>query len=111
METNRLFFLNNIGGLVNNKKLNPSQIYLFYHNKISEKQQQKFNVINPILDIIDQHSRRINVVTNDETELSNIREKIILLSTIDREIRNQIIEQDAKFLSAIKDILNYKFNS
>jgi len=108
-ENNRLFFLNTICPLVNNKTLTTSKIYEYYHHKIGEKQAAQLKQLQFVFDILDQAGRKIDVVTEDPVEIQRKREKLALLSNIEGQIRQKTFKADAEFLDAVRLTLNYKY--
>jgi hypothetical protein len=108
---NRLFFLNNIGPLVNNKKLTRSKIYEFYHRKIGEKQAEKLKQMQVIFNILDMAGRKIDINTTDPIEIVKKREKLALLSNIEGEIRAHIFKNDAEFLDSLQKVLGYIYQT
>jgi hypothetical protein len=104
---NRLFLLTTIGSLVGNKNLTPYQIYTFYHQKIAQKQKEQLRKFNFVFNILDQSRRQIDVVTEDPEQIIKNREKLKLLSAIEKEIRDGLFKNDADFLSALITTMNY----
>ena len=110
MENNRFFFLNTICPLVNNRALTNAKIYEFYHNKIAEKQAEKFKQIKFVLDIVEEAGRKIDVDTDDPVEIQKKREKLALLSYIKSQINQYILTDDAEFLASVRKVIEYKLN-
>ena len=109
IENNRLFFLNTISPLVNNKTLTTYKIYEYYHRKIGEKQAGQLKQFQFVFNILEQAGRKIDVVTEDPVEIQKRREKLALLASVEREIRDTIFKPDAEFLDAVRVTLNYKY--
>jgi len=107
IDKNRLILLSTIGSLVGNKNLTPYQIYSFYHQKIAQKQKEELRKFNFVFNILDQAGRKIDVVTEDPEQIIKNREKLKLLSDIEKEIRDGLFKNDADFLSALITTFNY----
>ena len=104
---NRLFLLTTIGSLVGNKNLTPYQIYSFYHQKIAQKQKEQLRQFSFVFNILDQAGRKIDVATEDPEQIIKNREKLKLLSAIEKEIRDGLFKNDSNFLSALITTFNY----
>ena len=109
IDSNRLFLLNTLGPLINNPSFTPSKIYAFYHNKIGEKQAAQAKQLQFAFNILDQAGRKIDITTDDPVLIQKKREQLALLASIEKEMRETMFNEDAKFMDALRTILNYKF--
>ena len=75
--------------------------------QISQKQLQKFIVLQPVLDIIKENIQELNVVADSSEEEQTINAKINVLSQLLNKINESITQQDNEFLKSIDIVLNF----
>ncbi len=100
------FFLSNVCQLLR-RGVPPITVYRFFHQKIAEKQKQKYSAVKFILDKIDEKIREIHVNTSDSIEQRIIQEKSEMLSTMRQEIHDELFKDDSEFLDAVKKVIEW----
>jgi hypothetical protein len=86
----------------------PRQIYEHYYKSIQAKQIEEIKILQPVLDLFEHEIRKINIVTNDQTEQAYIRQTTEMLQKMVGDIRENHAKSGAVFLSALETVLKHK---
>jgi hypothetical protein len=107
MKVKNFFLATTIKYLVRTKNPTPEGLIAIFHDKLEEKHIKNDKILRIVHNIIEDMSRKINIVTEDEIEKERIRVINKTLSDLEREIRNYFHKEDMEFLYLLRKVVKY----
>jgi hypothetical protein len=86
----------------------PIELYNLFYKNIQETQLRNKLYLDIFTNQIEQEVRKINVVTEDPSELIMIAEKTKLLMKLDKDIREKFHSKHANYLDALRSVLLFE---